>query len=508
MPLAFLSLISLILQTLATPILFPISDDIHWSLISKNNLKCPIGQRSQKIEDGLEIPIKIPTLGRSPSIGGYLCTSQKLVTTCSTGFFGGTTLSVATNPVTLSELECRDAVSRYAVGDITDVEHPEPACSWMKSSSTVKKVITVIPTKVHYDPYQNKALSLLFLKGSCTTSFCLTVFSNKVWISEESLTKLCTADHLEPSTLTIYRLNTTSSALWSPDIDTSDPTPPCIMKFCGTLGLRFSSGNWVALSREEVPRVPWVGDYFYYLESCPLSTRVNIVDQEERLRYSMTSLLDQFYDQECSLVVSKIREGMKVSRVEIQTLAPRSPGFHPVYKFTSGTLMVGMSQYKWVNVTHLTRHPYVLFKDQLGREYQWKSWTQSNCSDIIEGPNGLYVLNKTLIIGTEDIDEYKRIAHLSGKHTLYTIESEISNLSKPLVLPNSVDYQLFADESILYELLHWSYKTLIIFLVVLLGIIVLLIWGKKYLRNRGFTPEVRLTQVQRERETEAEFFRS
>lgn len=503
-----LILVLLTVQTFAIPLLFPISDNIHWNAISKNNLKCPIGQRSRKIEDGLEIPVKIPTLGRSPSIGGYLCTSHKLITTCDTGFFGGNTLSIVTNPVTLSEAECRDAVSRYTIGDIDDTEHPKPICSWMKSSSTVKKVINVIPTKVHYDPYQNKAMSILFLQGFCTKSFCLTVFSNKVWVSEESLTKLCTDEQLEPSTITIYRLNTTAAAIWSPDIDTSDPNPPCIMRFCGTLGLRFPSGNWVALSKQEVPKIPWVGDYFYYLESCPPSTRINIVDQEERLRYSMISLLDQFYDQECSLVVSKIREGIKVSRVEIQTLAPRSPGFHPVYKFTSGTLLVGLSHYKWVNATPMTHHPYVLFKDQLDREYHWTSWTQSNRSDIIEGPNGLYVLNKTLIIGTEDIDEYKRISHLSGKHTLYTIETELRNQSTPLVLPKSIDYQFVDDESILHELLHWSYKTLIVFIVVLLGVFVSVMWGKRHLTSRVFTPEVLLTSVQPDRETETEFFRS
>ncbi|AXQ04773.1 putative glycoprotein [Culex rhabdo-like virus Los Angeles] len=491
----------------AEHLLFPISVDLQWHPTMTSNLKCPSGQKYHKINTGVRIPVKIPNLGNSPSVSGHVCTATILTTSCSTGFFGGTTLTLLSSPSTLTESECQDSISEYLIGNIMSNEHPSPVCSWMKNSSTSRKIITVTPMRVYYDPYHNKLLSSIFLTGECTSSFCLTVFGNKVWISSESITSYCKDRHMEPSSLILYQSNKTFSVLWSSELDTSSLVAPCIMTFCGEKGIRFDTGNWVALDKAEIPRIDWVGEYFYNLVDCPVDSTINIVDQQERLHYAMLSLTENFFDEECMLTKSKLNDGLRVSRIELQTFIPRVPGYFPVYMYSPGSFLVSTSKYKLVNAVPVSEFPYVGFFDHDGREYTWNYWKVSNVTNIIDGPNGLYVINKTLIYGMNDIDEYKTIYQLSGKHKILTIDQLENKSSAPLVFPSSVDYQ-FSDDASLSDVVWNSSKHFMLYIMIILSVLMSAIWliflclKKQHFIKRSVLP-IKPSQLDRE----MEFFR-
>nr|UUG74019.1 MAG: glycoprotein [Culex pseudovishnui rhabdo-like virus] len=432
--------------------LFPTSPNIEWHDVSPSNLICPDASLHREMEKGLALPVHRPTIGKTPNLSGTLCIAMELVTTCYKGFFGGVDVSISSNPSVISEDNCRKEIASQAQGDYRSTEHPQPVCSWMKTSSVRRSIITLNPLDVHYDPYSDTLYSSLFLGGKCQTNVCPTVFENRIWIPHESLTEFCSAEKLGESKIILYNTSNTQANLWSPDFVVSDDEIPCIMDFCGHKGLRFSSGDWVALSRDDIPKEDWVGEYFYHLRDCAPNTVVNVVDSSQDFNYISETLLDEFINEQCELTISKIKEGELVSRIELQTLSPRTPGFHPIYRYKPGTFQMSMTHYSWTLIRSTDVFPYIELSSHSNESIRYNYWTTDNRTGIIDGPNGLYILNKNLIYGLREEQTFKRILSKSSKQKFPLFNHKQSREPNFVKLLSYSSYS-FSDDATLAEVL-------------------------------------------------------
>nr|BBQ04826.1 glycoprotein [Culex pseudovishnui rhabdo-like virus] len=433
-------------------ILFPTSTNIEWHDVSPSNLICPGASLHQKMDKGLYLPVRRPTIGKTPNLSGTLCIAMELVTTCYKGFFGSVDVTISSNPSVISEDDCRKEIASQSQGDYRSTEHPQPSCSWMRTSSVRRSIITLNPLDVHYDPYSDTLYSSIFLGGKCQTDVCPTVFENRIWIPHESLTEFCSAEKLSESKIILYNSSDTQSSLWSPDFVIPDDKTPCIMDFCGHKGLRFPSGDWVALSRDDIPKEEWVGEYFYHLTDCAPHTVVNVVDSGQDFNYISETLLDEFINEQCELTISKIKEGDLISRIELQTLSPRTPGFHPVYRYQPGTFQMSMTHYSWIVIKPTDVFPYIELFSHSNESIRYDYWTVDNKTGIIDGPNGLYVLNKNLIYGLREEQTFKRILSKSSKQKFPLFNTKIS---QPLSVIKLLSYSShsFSNDATLAEVL-------------------------------------------------------
>ncbi|AMJ52362.1 glycoprotein [Riverside virus 1] len=460
-------------------ILFPTSDNVQWHEVTPNTLVCPIGDSYDKIESGVTIPVKLPLIGTTINIAGSVCTFTKLSTTCSKGFFGGITLELHTEPLDVSESLCREEIQRVSEGAFSSSEHPTPSCSWMKSSTTSRTLISVTSHSVSYNPYADAFKSSIFLTGLCPSSVCRTHFYNRLWISDHSIKESCNESQMLEGSLVIYYNTNHTVTSWSPDIYISEYDSPCTMNFCGRKGLRYPSGDWMALDRKDIPQQDWIGEYFYKIKDCPTGSQVNIINDKELIQNAVLSLLDEFLDHECEKVKDKITSGDMVSRTELQTLTPRYPGFHPVYRYSPGKFEMGLSLYQQVTVESSPNYPYIIIRRSDGRLWSWPYWIASNTTDIIDGPNGLYIKNKTLILGIQDIEGYKRIARLSSHYRVPLAKQSPEHRTRQLHPGAETEYT-FVDDSALTDL-HWTpmLYTLTAFVFTLfIGILLLMFWSK------------------------------
>nr|WCD55365.1 MAG: glycoprotein [Adumi ohlsrhavirus] len=451
-----------------TMLLFPVSEEISFHPVSASSLVCPIRRMHDQIESGIPIVVRIPNMGRSPSIAGSLCTAIELVTTCEKGFFGGTTITEFTNAVNVEEARCRITITSHYKGDFLSLEHPTPVCSWMRTSTNTKRVEIISSHPVHYDPYTNILHSSIFLGGKCLQAPCLTIFANKLWIPEDSKSEFCSEKYLDLSYLIAYNDSDNQVKVWSSDIDVYGPLP-CIMTFCGKPGLRFSNGNWVGLDKKNVPKLKWILDYFNNVIECIPGTTINIIQAGDLTKNAVSSLTDELIVLECEAVRGKILEGNPVSRAELQTFIPEYPGLYPVYHYSPGRFTVGTSYYKWLYARPSLNYPYVEFYDIMNKTYHWTKWTTAGNSTIIDGPNGLYILNKTLIYSLDDIMKYKTLTRLSS-HQIFPLESENNSTFIDQLMPESDTTYQFADDKSVSDLVSGSYFYYLIYVLISLVI--------------------------------------
>ncbi|AGY80342.1 glycoprotein [North Creek virus] len=433
-------------------ILFPTSFKIEWHDVSSSNLKCPNTNVHQNIDHGTSFIVHRPHIGKDPMISGTLCVSMELITTCSKGFFGGLDIMTSTSPADLSEEDCRKEIARQNQGEFSSSEHPQPVCSWMKTSSTSRTVIHLNNMDVHYDPYSERLCLSLFIGGKFRIPGVDIVFENRLWVPHESLTKYCSEEHLVESSLIIYNTTATKSALWSPDFDVAEDELPCIMSFCGQRGLRFGSGEWVAYPGRMFLLEPWVGEYFYHLQFCDSHTTINLVEANQDLKHMTKEVLTEFLDEQCEMTINKLKEGNLISRIELQTMYPRTPGFHPVYRYTPGKFLMGMAHYSWVSIEPSDIFPYVLIRSSLNKTIEYPYWTLDNRTNIIDGPNGLYILDRTLIYGLEEEQTFKRTLSKSSLH-IFPIVSEQKNITKSFLKLISHKSYSFSDDASLVDVI-------------------------------------------------------
>lgn len=463
------------IQMLEGWVLFPVSDDIKWSLAVPNQMECRSFNPAPAINSGQGIKGLAPILSQEYKIEGYQCVNVKLHTRCSKGFFGNVDIEHIEEHSSTSEFECLNAIHVYKSGEQKLDDYPLESCSWLKTSTESKQIFHITTRSLTYDPYYNSAISELFPSGRCNTSICKTIFPGQLWVSDFNTKPKCISDHLNQILFLVKNNGRSVYDFWSPDIDIVSGHAICRKEYCGVNGLLFGDKSWIGLVNESSIGDKQVRQYLSTISLCNETERLSEFEKSYSVHVAEKTLIDQFMYQECQKVKLKLIDGTPISRVELQTLGPRAPGLHRVYRLNDGVLETGMSYYKFGYLVPMSGNNPQLFKTQDGKLMKWKYWVQDHHHKIIDGPNGIYIYKGEISIASSNIENYRLAVSTSLKQT---VKIEMPKLYSGI---NQTEgwikrtYSHLSDKSLsdleLFDFgdwVHWIAKGIVMCIVVLL----------------------------------------
>lgn len=131
---------------------------------------------------------------------------------------------------------------------------PQQDGSWMSTNSEKNIVYHLSDHIVIFDPLHMTYIDPIFKNGSCSNTICPLKDRNKIWIGIENMTETCGnmmsiegyislgKDSLENELLS------QDTNIWSLDLSARTLKNSCIMMYCGKLGLRLYTGEWITVS--------------------------------------------------------------------------------------------------------------------------------------------------------------------------------------------------------------------------------------------------------------------
>lgn len=420
---------------------------MRWSVANVSTIDCTTGGYRDANDAGFKIQVYAPLLKKNYTSEGYLCIKTELITECSENFFGGQTIKYYSNSVSVSPSECSEAIFKWLTGDLKMREHPAPSCSWMRSSSEQSIYIEIRQHPVLFDPYTNNKISDLFIKGQCNQASCETTREGVLWMSYDNHLPQCFKEILSPIYIFAQEKENKHYEFWSPDYPLRSAKRLCIKEFCGMRGFMFDDGTWIGVKKEDIPPQDKLGEYLYKLERCEHHSQISIQPEEIMMQEVEHTVFGLFMRRECEKTKERLLKGDIVSRIELQTLTPRSPGRHYVYRILNNTLLQSISDYQWVRVKESPHKPYVSFQTETGHNIEWSYWSFNKILNITDGPNGLYVRGKTLVYPGKTISDYEHHLQHSIKQRIGIDHNELI-LSHQSLRHHIVLFPHFNDTSI------------------------------------------------------------
>ncbi|ATG83561.1 glycoprotein [Ohlsdorf virus] len=444
-------------DVLCQSILFPTTNTIDWIPLDPNDISCDFPYYPSESNSNLKIRGRSPILQTKYEINGFLCNAITTVTSCDKGFFGGETVTHSEYRPPLEFKDCENAIRKFKSGTLDTYEHPPPSCSWMKKSDNLKSTVLVQERTVLFDPYSNQLISSWFADGKCEYSPCSTVKQNMKWISDVNHPPECISDHLDEVIMFLTDSKSTNSyTIWSPDIHITDFNEICTMTYCSVNGFLFPNGEWVGINKNDIPSIPKLGEFLYNIKECNSSTHLHIKEHRYINRETEQTEFSILLSVECSKTKDDLLSQTSINRVQLQSLTPRIPGRHRVYRFHNNTLQMGYSEYKWVRTEKSVTFPFIKIILANGKEVRWPYWYLDPNNDIIEGPNGLFIKNKKLAYALSDLINYNRSILINGK-----ISYDIPHVHLPKVSPiNNIistrDFNTINDDNLISVIRGWS----------------------------------------------------
>lgn len=383
----------------------------------------------------------------------------RLHTRCSKGLFGGLDIEYLEQHFEPSESECVTGVHKVLDGTADFEAYPVESCSWMRTNTETKTFIKITKRNVMYDPYENVAVSELFQNMKCLSNFCPTIHQGQFWLPNEHHRPTCIKDHLDKVIFFIQPKGRQVMNFWSPDFNAPSGHQLCTMKFCGMYGFLFHDNTWIGVDKAKFTTDPDIKYFMYDVPECNKTTRLNLVEEEYSVHVAEETLLDKFLETECLKTKESLILGEPVSRVQLQSLAPRVPGLHRVYRLINGTIETGVGEYRLVALRQPTGNNPIVVEDSSGTVIRWNYWTYDKKHNIIDGPNGLFLHNNVLSFHNMNIEEYQNAVALSLKQVIplpgVSIKSRMGKFSDEV----SVTYNKVNDESLsAVQLFHWPKK--------------------------------------------------
>lgn len=438
-------------------VLFPTTNIIDWIPLDPSVISCDFPYYPSESHSQLKIRGKSPVLHAKYEINGFLCSAVTTVTSCEKGFFGGETVSHSDYHHKLDLKDCEDAISRFKIGVIDTYEHPPPSCSWMRKSDNIQRIVTVQTRPVLFDPYSNQLISTWFINGRCERSPCDTLKQNMKWLSDVNHPPDCIADHLDEVIMFLTDSeNTTSYNIWSPDMHITDFHEICTMTYCSTNGFLFPNGEWVGINKNDIPSIPKLGELLYNIKECNSTTHLHLKDHRYVNREAEQTEFSILLSIECLKTKDELLTQTSINRVQLQSLTPRTPGKHRVYRFYNNTIQMGFSEYKWVTTEKSVTFPFVKLILSNKKELRWPHWHLNKKTDIIEGPNGLFVKDKKLAYALSDLINYNRSLLTYGKlyyDIPHFILPDMKSIENTI---NSRDFHIINDKDLTTVILGWS----------------------------------------------------
>lgn len=472
-------------------ILFPTSPILKWSLADLSKIDCNTGGYQDIGRQGLKIKSYAPLLRQNYTSDGYLCIKSVLITECSEGFFGGQTVSYKTESSRITYDECYDAVMDWSDGEYKSLEHPPASCSWMRTSAETSTRIEVRPHTVLFDPYEAVKISDLFLTGKCKSFFCPTSKEGVVWISQDNQLPHCLKETLSPVYVFAREKGDNHYSFWSPDFPLQSNKRMCLKDFCGMTGFMFDDGSWIGIPKEEIPKKDKLGEYLYKVERCERTSLISAQPEEILIHTVEHTVFSAFLKKECEKTKERLMSGESLSRIELQTLTPRTPGRFMVYRLLNGSLLQSISDYQWVTVTTSPHRPYISFILENQGKIEWLYWSYNEALNLTEGPNGLYIRGKQLIYPGKSISDYEHLLQSSIKQRISISSSGITNIPHHLrhhivIYPNFNDTAITEVIANTFSFSFWT-SHVSVAIIVLIGIVLVCRLIALKLKYRGMS---------------------
>ncbi|APG78849.1 putative glycoprotein [Xinzhou dimarhabdovirus virus 1] len=316
---------------------------------------------------------------------GYLCHGVIYRVICIKGVFGGETINKVILPTKITPNECEVAVKEYltTAEDHRSGYFPGKYCVYEILSTHTefsdKKFILVSDHTVLYDPYADQWIDTLFLGGRCDTRSCRTIKDSVVWISNvvkpacpKAVSLLVHVAYEGKKPLTIH----------GPTIPTSKLEGACVTKFCGTKGLRLSSGFFI------IPPASWIK---VFKTDCTDGVSIRGITWEsvvqDTVMYNEISVIRLH----CLNTIATMSALGRASSVQLGIFQPWTPGIHPVYRVgVDNHLETKMCGYILGEGIDMNEDG-AIGKDHLGHLVFWQDWVSPRkLSCEAYGPNGIY----------------------------------------------------------------------------------------------------------------------
>lgn len=427
----FLSLV-ITLKVLASvfglDVSFPTSPILKWSMANLSNINCNTGGYQDVGKHGLRIKSYAPLLRENYTSEGYLCIETIFTTECTENFFGGQTIRYSTESSNISSLECSDAIISWLHGDYQSSEHPAASCSWMRTSAESSVHVDIRFHPVLFDPYEGTKISELFIHGKCNKAHCLTVKEGMNWMSLDNHLPQCLKETLSPIYVFAREGDKGHYSFWSPDYPLQSAKRICVKEFCGMTGFTFDDGTWIGILKEEIPQNDKLGEYLYKVERCNNQSKISVQPEEILIHSVEHTVFSLFLKKECEKTKERLLNGEALSRIELQTLAPRSPGRYPVYCLLNGSLLQSISDYQWVTVSKSPHRPYISFKTEDNKKIEWLYWSHNSLLNLTDGPNGLYIRGDNLVFPGKTISDYEHMLQNSIKQRMEISHANIMRM--------------------------------------------------------------------------------
>lgn len=467
-------------------ILFPVSDHIDWISLEPSQIICDNPSYSQELSSGIKIKGVSPHLHKNYKLKGFLCEKMELITTCNKGFFGGTTIKRKENYPDITKHDCQVSLNE-AENKISDYyEHPTPVCSWMKENDNARTITVIKDYDIIFDPYSNKLISPLFVGGYCVESPCKTIFTNKIWISDVNNPPDCISEYLNNIVIFLNNpTNFTDYKIWSPDTYVSDFHSICTMNYCNKNGFLFPNGEWIGIDKSDIPHITSLGEFLYNVPTCNKSARLFLKEENSMVHEAETTDLDALLRFECEKTRELLLLSQPINRVQLQSLSPRIPGVHPVYRLMNNTIQTGFSNYRWLYFNYSSFFPYVSFYTYSGEEIKWSYWNQDKKLNILEGPNGIVIKNKKLIYSLLNTDSFIRDKKISSSIHYIVPEPSVTSIHISVKRPSSSGTYQEDDASVTDILPHIEISRIFYHMVWILSLLSVFIYLVKCCINRG-----------------------
>nr|WAK77062.1 MAG: glycoprotein [Rhabdoviridae sp.] len=332
--------------------LVPLNPPVKWLPASLDSLRCPTHTElgpdaGHTLERWL---IKRPHNPKVPKVDGHLCHIAKWITRCEFTWYFSKTISRKIEPLDVSQAQCSDATRAYKSGSLTPGSFPPEVCSWAHTNDETLTAVTITPHQVTYDPYKNVYLDHLFAGGTCSDSYCPTVYQSTAWLATSGGTPTyCDFPGEEPVELVLGYKDTVGrrfhESFWlrGPHLSHEPFHMLCKKGFCGHEGFMTDKGFWFFIED-----VVW-----QYNKSVLFMTDIRPCATEEPIKVSddfpdpseiRATISELMWDLNCFNTLENIVHHNKISLHDIFQISPQEPGPGMIYRVKDGSLEAAMVQ--------------------------------------------------------------------------------------------------------------------------------------------------------------------
>ncbi|AJG39125.1 glycoprotein [Shayang Fly Virus 2] len=422
-------------------IIYPVDFSHQLLPVVPDNVLCPVGHLHSYPEARNQYKIAYSRLSGFGEfkIKGKLCHKFILTTICDEDILWSKSITYTIQNARIDSSECFIAIRKAGEVLETIVEHPPPSCSWAQTVSVSKEFIQVKDHPVSYDPYSGNLIDGIFPDGKTEETHHETIYDSGYWAASEDIDSdkftqmehgygvLYFPDNWDPRDLIIPE-----ARFWSERFRERDFVGACRLKFRRTDGIRFRNGEWFAFNFiEEAHKSYFI--WWSRLDVCRgEDLKLKIADPYESEHHTVESLAALMFYDRCQSSVSKLRNNMALTPLDVSYLAQTYPGVGPAYIISESGLKTFMTQYELIKKSVVYERG-VIGTTSANKEVRFTNWTER--SNMTHGPNGLVLKGNKLIfpafaemrsqIETEltqeiSLEELHRSEMINGTHRILT----------------------------------------------------------------------------------------